>query len=62
MTYIPKLSVCIPAYDMNGLGATYLEESFHTLENQKLTDFEVIVSDQSDNNDVFEPAKHGAND
>ena len=57
MTYIPKLSVCIPAYDMNGLGATYLEESFHTLENQNLTDFEVIVSDQSDNNDVFELCK-----
>ena len=57
MTYIPKLSVCIPAHDMNGLGATYLEESFHTLENQKLTDFEVIVSDQSDNNDVFELCK-----
>tara|TARA_B100000575_G_scaffold94201_1_gene75096 strand:+ start:430 stop:1206 length:777 start_codon:yes stop_codon:yes gene_type:complete len=57
LTNIPKLSVCIPAYDMNGLGATYLEESFRTLEKQTLTDFEVIVSDQSGNNDVFELCK-----
>ena len=39
---------------MGGLGVTYLEESFHILENQTLDDFEVIVSDQSANNDVFE--------
>ena len=57
LTGIPKLSVCIPAYDMNGLGATYLGESFRTLENQNLTDFEVIVSDQSGDNDVFELCK-----
>ena len=54
---IPRLSVCIPAYDMNGLGATYLEKNFRTLENQNLMDFEVIVSDQSGNNDVFELCK-----
>lgn len=49
-----KLSVCIPAYDMNGLGATYLEESFRALENQTLDDFEVVVSDQSESNAVFD--------
>ena len=49
--------MCIPAYEMNGLGATYLEDSFRTLENQTLTEFEVIVSDQSENNDVFELCK-----
>lgn len=54
MSDIPKLSVCIPAYDMNGMGAAYLEESFHALANQTLNDFEVIVSDQSDTNNVFE--------
>ena len=57
LTDIPSLSVCIPAYDMNGLGATYLEDSFRTLENQTLTDFEVIVSDQSSNNDILELCK-----
>ena len=50
----PKISVCIPAYGMNGLGATYLEESFRTLAKQTLNDFEIIVSDQSENNDVME--------
>jgi glycosyltransferase involved in cell wall biosynthesis len=39
---------------MNSLGATYLEESFCALENQTLHDFEVIVSDQSENNDILE--------
>ena len=38
MTDIP-IDVCIPAYDMNGLGAAYLEDGFRTLENQTLTDF-----------------------
>ena len=42
---------------MNGLGATYLEKNFRTLEDQNLMDFEVIVSDQSCNNDVFELCK-----
>ena len=50
----PKLSVCIPAYEMNGLGATYLEESFRILAKQTLDSFEVIVSDQSVNDDVKE--------
>ena len=57
MTDIPKLSVCIPTYDMNGLGATYLEESFRALKKQNLTDFEVIVADQSVNNDIFKLCK-----
>lgn len=43
----PKISVCIPAYEMNGQGATYLEASFEALRGQDFDDFDVIVSDQS---------------
>lgn len=44
----PKLSICIPAYDMQGKGRDLLERSFHALARQSFRDFEVIVSDQSD--------------
>lgn len=50
----PKLSVCIPTYEMNGMGATYLEKSFGVLAKQTLDSFEVIVSDQSLNDDIIE--------
>lgn len=50
----PKLSVCIPTYEMNGMGATYLEKSFGVLAKQTLDGFEVIVSDQSLNDDIKE--------
>jgi glycosyltransferase involved in cell wall biosynthesis len=39
---------------MNGMGATYLEKSFGVLAKQTLDGFEVIVSDQSLNDDIKE--------
>ncbi len=50
----PMISVCIPAYDMGGKGAEFLAASFQRLRGQTLRDFEVIVSDQSDNDAVAE--------
>jgi Glycosyl transferase family 2 len=44
---MPKLSICIPAYDMGGHGAQFLAESFERLKQQSFRDFEVVVSDQS---------------
>jgi glycosyltransferase involved in cell wall biosynthesis len=43
----PEISVCIPAYEMNGYGALYLEASLERLAEQDFQNFEVIVSDQS---------------
>lgn len=48
----PELSICIPAYDMGGAGATYLSASFERLAIQTGVTFEVVVSDQSETNDV----------
>ncbi|WP_299842486.1 glycosyltransferase family A protein [uncultured Roseovarius sp.] len=48
----PRLSICIPAYDMGGKGAEFLAASFDRLQNQSFTDFEVVVSDQSDSDGV----------
>lgn len=48
----PTISICIPAYDMGGKGAAYLAASFDRLIGQGFTDFEVVVSDQSDSDGV----------
>ncbi|WP_293577416.1 glycosyltransferase family 2 protein [Phaeobacter sp.] len=49
---MPAISICIPAYGMGGAGATYLAESLDRLCLQTFRDFEVIVSDQSDDEDI----------
>lgn len=48
----PALSVCIPAYDMNGQGAAFLRPALDSLCKQRFDDFEVVVSDQSDKDDI----------
>lgn len=45
----PRISVCIPAYDMSGDGAGFLTPALSSLAEQAFQDFEVIVSDQSEN-------------
>ncbi|MEO0751090.1 MAG: glycosyltransferase family 2 protein [Pseudomonadota bacterium] len=47
MTRAPRMSVCIPAYDMSGDGAAFLKPGLDSLVSQEFEDFEVIVSDQS---------------
>lgn len=46
------LSVCIPTYEMHGLGAKFLEESFLILEKQTYKDFNIIISDHSQNEEI----------
>jgi glycosyltransferase involved in cell wall biosynthesis len=48
----PKISICIPTYEMHGLGVKYLAESFEILKNQTFKNFDVTVSDHSKNNDI----------
>lgn len=49
---MPHLSLCIPAYSMGGSGAEFLKQSFEILSSQSFKDFEVVVSDQSDDGAV----------
>lgn len=44
---MPYLSVCIPTYEMTGLGRQYLRQSFENLVTQRFRDFEVVISDHS---------------
>ena len=44
---IPKISVCIPTYEMRGQARNVLTRSFDVLKKQTLKDFEVVISDNS---------------
>lgn len=46
------LSVCIPTYEMHGLGVKFLTQSLDILVTQTFKDFEVVVSDHSRNDDI----------
>lgn len=48
----PALSICIPAYEMGGLGSHNLNLSLEILAKQDFSDFEVVVSDQSNDDAV----------
>lgn len=41
------ISVCIPAYEMRGLGHIFLKESFDILVGQTYKDFDVVICDNS---------------
>ncbi len=47
MKHVPHISICIPTYEMNGLGYKFLRHSFDVLVNQTYKDFEVVISDHS---------------
>lgn len=52
MSSDPRISVCIPTYDMGGNGAAFLQPGLDSLVAQSMRDFEVVVSDQSDNDGI----------
>jgi glycosyltransferase involved in cell wall biosynthesis len=67
----PYISICIPTYEMGGCGAAFLKHSFRKIWEQTYRDFEVVVSDQSRDDNIrklceaysirhyFNPAKCG---
>jgi hypothetical protein len=48
----PFFSVAIPTWEINGKGVEYLEHSFNILAQQSFTDYEVVISDHSEDNDI----------
>lgn len=48
----PRLSLAIPTYEMNGDGARLLKRSLDALEKQTFKDFEVVVTDNSENDEI----------
>lgn len=49
----PFFSIAIPSWSINGKGAEYLEHSFNIIAQQTFTDFEVVVSDHSQDDDII---------
>lgn len=47
-----KISICIPTYEMHGRGKEYLRHSFDIMCNQTFSDFEVVVSDHSEDDRI----------
>lgn len=41
------LSICIPTYEMKGLGHTFLRQSFDVFTSQTFKDFNIVISDHS---------------
>ncbi len=46
------ISICIPTYEMNGEGKKLLKRNLDMLKIQSYKDFEVIISDNSENYDI----------
>jgi len=47
-----RITVCIPTYEMSGMGKNFLLQGFESLYKQSYRDFDIVVSDQSTDNDV----------
>lgn len=47
-----KISIAVPTWESHGRGAEFLDDLIRTVEIQTLTDWEIIVSDQSEDNEV----------
>lgn len=56
-----EISIAIPTYEMKGVGSQYLSELFETIKDQDFKKFEVCISDQSQNNSIFEVCERYAN-
>lgn len=49
-----KLSIAIPTWESYGRGQEFLNDLLRTIEIQTFKDFEVVISDHSDNDDLIE--------
>ena len=57
----PTISVAIPTYEMKGAGPQYLFHLLENIRNQKFKNFEVCISDHSENDDILDVCGEFAN-
>lgn len=48
------ISITIPTYEMNGIGKLFFENSLTYIAKQTFKDFEVVVSDHSESNEILD--------
>ena len=51
---MPEISVCIPTYEFKGKGVKYLTDIFDGLREQTFQDFDIVVSDHSEDNVIHD--------
>jgi glycosyltransferase involved in cell wall biosynthesis len=51
---MPKLSIAVPTFESYGKGAEFLDDLLRTIEIQTFKDFEVVISDHSEDNEIFD--------
>lgn len=49
----PKISIVIPCYEMHGYGAQFLVDCLDSIKIQSFKDIEIVIPDNSDNEDIF---------
>lgn len=47
-----KISICVPTYEYDGRGVEFLTQLFNSIDNQTYKNFNVIISDHSQNNEI----------
>jgi glycosyltransferase involved in cell wall biosynthesis len=58
---MPEISIAIPTYEMKGTGDYYLSKLFETIKVQDFEDFEVCISDHSEDDSILEVCGQYAN-
>lgn len=48
-----KISIAIPTWECNGKGVEFIDDLFRTIEIQYFKDYEVVISDHSENDDIL---------
>jgi len=51
---MPEISVCIPTYEFKGKGVKYLVDIFDGLRKQTFQDFDIVISDHSQDNVIHD--------
>ena len=58
---MPEISIAIPTYEMKGIGDQYLSELFDTIKVQDFKNFEVCISDHTQDNKILQVCEEYAN-
>jgi glycosyltransferase involved in cell wall biosynthesis len=51
---MPEISICIPTYEFKGKGVKYLADIFYGLRKQTFQDFDIVISDHSEDNAIHD--------
>lgn len=54
----PRFSICIPVWEQHGFGLEYLKELIHSIRKQTFRDYEIVISDHSKNEYIYEYQKN----